>query len=75
MKAEGLKHAGGRPPLIEGQTLRRVTITLPEELYRWAAVEGDGNVSLGVRRLLEELDQLGPDAKRLVAESRAAARR
>jgi hypothetical protein len=74
MKEGAGKHPGGRPPLIEGQTLERVTVTLPRELVEWAKREGDGNLSLGLRRLLEELDQLGPDAKRLVAEDRARAR-
>lgn len=55
--AERAKHAGGRPPLIEGQPLERRTVTLPRDLIVWATAEGDGNLSRGLRRLLEELDQ------------------
>jgi hypothetical protein len=51
------KHAGGRPPLIEGESLQRVTVTLPAEYIAWARAEGRGNVSAGLRVLLEELDQ------------------
>ncbi len=51
------KHAGGRPTLIEGERLQRVTVTLPAELVAWARTEGRGNLSAGLRQLLEELDQ------------------
>ena len=57
MAMERIKHAGGRPPLVDGQRCSRVTITIPAALLEWCRVEGAGNVSLGVRRLLEELDQ------------------
>jgi hypothetical protein len=58
MKLMTTKHAGGRPPLIEGQVLRRVTVSLPQAYIDWAYTDGGGNVSRGVRRLLEELDEL-----------------
>jgi len=51
------KHPGGRPTLIEGERLMRATVTIPRDLYEWCWREGDGNVSRGLRRLLEELDQ------------------
>lgn len=61
--------AGGRPPLIEGETLRRATVTLPAAYLEWARTEGGGNVSEGLRRLLEDLDGRW-GAERLAGERR-----
>ena len=57
---KGKKHrpGAGRPRLVEGQSVERATITLPPELMAWARAEGKGNLSAGLRRLLEDLDQL-----------------
>ena len=53
-------------------------VTLPEEYLAWARIEGNGNVSAGLRRLLEELDQitgLGQALTRTSARSRSSASR
>jgi len=63
MTEQAQKHAGGRPTLYHGMKLRRVTVMLPEEYIDWAYTDGNGNISAGLRRLLEELDQrLGAEA-------------
>jgi hypothetical protein len=50
--------------MVSGEPLRRVTVTLPPEYITWAKAEGHGNVSEGLRRLLDDLDQRqGRDAK------------
>ena len=60
----GKREGAGRPPVVEGQVMWRVTIRLPQDLLEWIRREGDGNVSLGLRRVLEELDERrGADAQ------------
>lgn len=60
--------------MIEGETLQRVTVTLPRAYVKWARAEGDGNVSEGLRRLLEELDQLLGERAAAARAMRATAR-
>ena len=47
----------GRPP-INGKPMRRVTVYLNPDHILWAAREGHGNLSDGVRQLLDELSDL-----------------
>lgn len=45
---------GGRPP-INGKPMTRVTIYLCPDQRLWALREGKGNISDGIRQLLDEL--------------------
>lgn len=53
----GKRVGAGRRPLVGDVPLQRLTVSLPAEYVTWARDEGAGNVSEGLRRLLEELDQ------------------
>ncbi len=53
----GRRPGAGRPVLGDGP-MARLTVTLPVAYVDWAREVGKGgNVSAGLRRLLEELDQ------------------
>ena len=54
----GAREGAGRPAIYEGESMERVTVRLAADYIAWARQEGRGNVSEGLRRLLEELDQL-----------------
>lgn len=55
----GKREGAGRPSIIEGERLQRVTVMLPASYVEWArSMSIRGNVSEGLRRLLEELDQI-----------------
>lgn len=56
MARGGKREGAGRPPSGEPR-LQLVAVRLPAEYVQWARTEGRGNVSEGLRRLLEELDQ------------------
>ncbi len=55
----GKKHrSGAGRPLVGDVRMVRVTVTLPPEYVAWAREVGQGgNVSDGLRRLLDDLDQ------------------
>lgn len=56
---KGGKRAGaGRPVDPDVGALIKVTVRLPAVYVDWAYSDGDGNVSRGLRRILEEYDQL-----------------
>jgi hypothetical protein len=48
----GRREGAGRKPL--GPPLRQVTVSLPVELVERLRRAGEGNVSAGIRRLLEQ---------------------
>ena len=43
----------GRPPLFDG-AMSRISITLPDSFIELLRCHGEGNVSEGVRRLVQE---------------------
>jgi hypothetical protein len=53
----GRRAGAGRKPLPAGEKLQAATVRLPGEYLSWAKWQGKGNVSEGLRQLLEELDQ------------------
>jgi hypothetical protein len=56
-KGKTHRSGAGRPLLLDAP-LVRVTVTLPSEYVEWAREVGKrGNVSAGLRSLLDELDQ------------------
>jgi two-component system, NarL family, response regulator DevR len=55
-------HAGGltganRPRSLQGEPLQQAAVVLPLALVEWARRAGEGDLSAGLRRLLEELAQ------------------
>jgi hypothetical protein len=67
----GRRSGAGRPP-IDTLTMQRVTVTLPDWAVTWARGEGRGNLSAGLRRLLEELDQRQGVTPVMLAEGQSA---
>lgn len=49
-----MNNKGGRPPLDEKEASVRLNVTVTESQAEWLKEYGFGNISLGVRRLVDE---------------------
>lgn len=62
----------GRPPLSETEPSVHFSARLPQSLKAELEREGDGNLSLGVRRVLSEVGHLRRENKQLRYDLRLA---
>ena len=64
-KHGGRRKGAGRKPLYQKRQHRR-TITLPDEYTRFLSTLGCGNLSAGVRRLVEAQPSFGEGTGRII---------